>query len=188
VKNNTVNKYANSENLNYKPKRDRSFIFIVLTVICFFIGCGLCVGFYSVTLIDIVNLSKFLAAFAVFGFLIPLKFYRLWFHFIKYEVILFNIMGIAPILTGLLLVINYTFSTNPKTHEFKIEKIYLEGEENYKSVGVVLEENFFSGEPKIVELTDFDPALILGKDNFFKVTISEGYFGFDVIKERLIIN
>ena len=90
---------------NYKPKKDKSYNYIVFAVLCFFVGFGLSIAFYSYVLIDIVTLSKFIAAFAVIGFLIPLKLYRKWFDFIKYEMIIFNIIGIAPILTGLFLII-----------------------------------------------------------------------------------
>ena len=144
MSNNKINKYSNSAPDEYKPKRDRSKIFSLITVICFFVGFGLCIGFYSVTLIDIYSFSKFIVAFAVMGFLIPLKFYRKWCHFIKYETIIFNVIGIEPIFSGLFLTLNFTFSSNPKTHQYKIEKIYFDGEEDYKSIGVILENNIFS--------------------------------------------
>jgi hypothetical protein len=170
----------------YKKIKDHSFKFLTFSVVAFFVGFGLCVGYYSYTLINILELSKFMAIFAVVGFLIPLKLYQKWFHFIKYEMIIFNIIGIAPLFTGIFLFLNFTFSSNPFTHQYKIEKLYFEGEENYKSVGVVLEQNFFSKERKIVELTNPTPEDIFGK-KFLKVTISKGLFGYEVIKEKLLI-
>ncbi len=186
MKKHPVKIHAEPAQKDYQPKRDRSNIFSLITVISFFIGFGLCLGFYNFTLLDIIDLSKLLAFFAVIGFLIPLKLYRRWFHFIKYEVIFFNVMGIAPLFTGLFLTLNFIFASNPTTHKFKIEKIYFEGQEDFKSVGVVLENNYFSGERKIVELTDVNPSEIYEKSNF-QVTISEGLFGFQVINEKLII-
>ena len=100
--------------------------------------------------------------------------------------IIFNILGVAPFLTGLFLLINFTFVSESYTHRYKIDKIYFEGEQGYKSVGVVLEDNFFSGERKIVELTDVPPNEIIGKQ-FLKITISKGIFGFEVIKEKILI-
>ncbi len=186
MRNHSVNTHSGEAVNDYKPNQDRSFKVILLTVLGFFLGFGLCVAYYSYTLIDILDLSKFVALFAVLGFLIPLKFYRKWFHFVKYEMIIFNILGVAPFLTGMFLLLNFTFITSSFTHQYKIEKIYFEGEQDYKSVGVVLEDNFFSGERKIVELTDIPPNEIMGKQ-FLKVTISKGIFGFEVIKEKMLI-
>ena len=186
MKKQIVDKYKLPKSDNYNPDKDRSFRVIFISIIGFFVGFGLCVGFYGSTLIDIFDLSKFIVGFAVIGFLIPLKFYTKWFHFIKYETIIFNIIGVAPLLTGLFLLLNFTFASDPFTHNYKIEKIYLEGEQDFRSIGVVLENNFFSGERKIVELTDLPPTNIF-ENKFLKVTISKGLFGFDVIKERILI-
>jgi hypothetical protein len=185
---NRVDKHTapNKPSDNYKPNQDKSSRFVLVAILAFFIGFGLCVGYYSYTLMDIYELSKFLAGFAVVGFLIPLRFYNKWFHFIKYETVIFNIIGVAPFLTGLFLVLNFSFSSNPSTHNYRIEKLYFEGEQDYKSIGVVLEENFFSGERKIVELTDPDPTELFEK-KFLKVTIAEGLFGFKVVKEKMLI-
>ena len=83
--------------------------------------------------------------------------------------------------------INFTFSSNPFTHQYKIEKLYFEGEQDYKSIGVVLEENMFSKERKIVELTRVSPNEVFSKQ-FLKVTIAEGLFGYQVIKEKELVN
>jgi hypothetical protein len=181
-----INKYTSPTHDDYNPKKDRSFTIILISVLGFFIGFGLCVVYYSYTLIDIFNLSKFLVLFAVLGFLLPLKYYRRWFHFVKYEMIIFNILGVGPFLTGMFLLLNFTFVTSSFTHEYKIEKIYFEGEQDYQSLGVVLENNFFSGERKIVELTDIPPYEIVGK-TFLRLTISKGLFGLEVIKEKMLI-
>jgi len=186
LNNNSIHKYNQPSSPNYQPKKDRSAIFMTITVICFFVGFGLSVIFYSLTLISIFDFSKFIAAFAVAGFLILIQFYRKWLHFIKYEVILFNIMGVAPIFSGLFLVINFMFATNTRPHDFKIEKIYFEGDENSKVVGVVLENNEYAGERKIVELTDFNPAEFTGNP-IFRVTLSDGFFGYQVINEKKMV-
>ena len=171
----------------YQQKKDKSYRFLTAAVLAFFTGLVLCVAFYSYTLINIFQLSKFFVGFTVVGFLIPLKYYQKWFHFIKYETIIFNIIGIGPFLTGLFLFINFTFSSNPFTHQYKIEKLYFEGEQDYKSIGVVLEENMFSKERKIVELTRVSPNEVFSKQ-FLKVTIAEGLFGYQVIKEKELVN
>lgn len=181
-----IDKYNEPSQERYKPISDRSFTIIFISIVGFFIGFTLCVAFYSYTLISIFELSQLMVAFAIIGFFVPLKYYRKWFHFIKYEMIIFNILGVAPFLTGLFLVLNFTFISNAHTHMYRIEKVYFEGDVHFKSMGVVLENNFFSGERKIVELTDVHPQEILNKQ-FLKITISEGVFGFNVIKEKVLI-
>ena len=187
MKNHPINKHSTSTSDEYKPKGDRSFKAILVSVLGLFLGFGLCVVYYSYTLIDIFGLSKFIALFAIIGFLIPLKFYRKWFHFVKYEMIIFNLIGVAPFFTGLFLLLNFTFVSSSYTHQYRVEKIYFEGGgKTYRSMGVVLENNFFSGERKVVELTNVDPSEVLDK-KFLKLTISEGLFGYQVIKEKVFI-
>jgi len=177
-----TNKKASEYNLD----KDRSYTVITITVFSFFIGSGLSIWLYFITLIDILELSKFIIAFTVVGFLIPLKFYRKWFHFIKYEMVIFNIMGVGPLLTGLFLLSNLIFSSNSITQNYRIEKLYFEGEENHKIMGVVLQNNAFSEERKIVELTDIDPSEVFEK-HFLKLTIAKGLFGYEVLKEKELI-
>ena len=125
--------------------------------------------------------------FTVAGFLIPLKVYQKWLHFIKYETIIFNIIGVGPFLTGIFLLINFFVSTNTFTHQYRIEKVYIDGEDSYQYIGVVLEGNVFSGEPKIVELTD-EEMLTIYKKKSLMLTVSEGVFGFEVIKEKKLLD
>ncbi len=170
---------------SYQPKKDKSYNYIVMAVLCFFIGFGLTIGFYSYILIDITTLSKFIAAFAVVGFLIPLKLYRKWFHFIKYEMIIFNILGVAPILTGLFLCLNFMFVTDEFSHDYKIMDIFIDGKENHKTIGVVLENNVFSGNDKIVKINNITPDVLMS--SHYRVTLAKGLFGFEVVKETKFI-
>lgn len=180
-----IAKQKKQASATYKPKKDKSYNYIVFAVLCFFIGFGLAIAFYSYVLIDIVTLSKFIAAFAVVGFLIPLKLYRKWFDFIKYEMIIFNIIGIAPILTGLFLCLNFMFTSNEFTHDYKIINIFIDGKENHKTIGVVLENNVFSGNDKIVKINSITPDIL--NSSHYRVTLAEGLFGFEVVKETKFI-
>ena len=101
--------------------------------------------------------------------------------------IIFNIIGVAPFFTGLFLFLNFTFTSNTYTQELRIDKIYFEGEGNQNSIGVILENNIFSDERKIVELTNISTSEILEK-KFLKITLSEGIFGYKVIKEKVLID
>ena len=168
---------------NYKDKKDNSLLFLTISVLALFIGLGSTIGFFAYTLIDFYSLSKFIIGFIVIGFIIPLKIYQKWFDFIKYEMIIFNVIGVGPFLTGLLLCINFLISSNPTTHKYRIEQLYVEGDNNTQSLGLILEGNAFSGEQKITGIDDINPNEILGKP-FLKLTISKGLFGYDVIKEK----
>ena len=179
--------FSDSKNPHYNSKKDYSYHFLYAAVIALFLGVGMCLVFYSVTLINIFQFSKILAGFTVAGFLIPLRMYQKWLHFIKYETIIFNIIGVGPFFTGLFLLINFFFSTNSFTHQYRIDKIYIDGEDSYQSIGVVLENNIFSGEPKIVELTE-DEILTIYQKKSLILTISEGALGFQVIKEKKLLD
>lgn len=171
----------------YKEKKDRSLLFLTLSVVGLFLGICSCIGFYAYTLIDFYDFSKFLIGFTVVGFLIPLKYYQKWFHFIKYETIIFNVIGLGPFLSGLFLCLNFFISSNPHTEKYRIEKIYIQGEGHNRVLGLILEENIFSGEQKITGLENIHPEEFAGKP-YVKLTLANGLFGFDVIKERTFIS
>ena len=76
------------------------------------------------TLISWIAISRFYAAFAVLFSLIPLKYYPLIYRIRKEMKVLFSIFGIAPFLTGLLLCVNFLFSSS-STHEiYNIQDIH----------------------------------------------------------------
>jgi len=179
----TKNQLSNSTKSSYNSKKDYSYHFLYAAVIALFLGVGMCLYLYSITLINFLQFSKILIGFTVAGFLIPLKLYERWLHFIKYETIIFNIIGVGPFFTGLFLLFNLIFSTNEFTHRYRIDKVYRNGEDGYQSLGVILEDNVFSGEPKIVELTD-EEFLAIYKKKSLLLTVSNGAFGFDVIKKK----
>jgi cell division septal protein FtsQ len=181
LNNNPLNKNISSN--KYPNPKDRSLGLLTIAILCFFIGFGLIIGFYGYTLIGLLDLSKFIVGFMVLGFLIPLKLYSKWFHFIKYEVIIFNILGVAPFFTGVFLVLNFIFASQTKTTEYLIEKFYIEGEQHNASAGIILENNTYSEERKIVELTPEEASELIGKTHL-KLTISKGLFGFEIIKDR----
>ena len=181
----TIKKYTKKRNPeNYSPKKDKSLLFITLAVLGLFVGVLLIIGLYSITIISFYTITKLLVGFAILGFLIPLKYYHKWFHFIKYEMIIFNIIGIAPFLTGLLLLLNFTIPLNTTITDYKIEKIYFD---DSQSMVVVLESKIFSEEQRIVESSNKSPIKINGK-NTLRLTLSKGLFGFDVVEGRELIN
>jgi len=172
---------------NYQPQKDKSYRFITIAVISFFVGLTLCFILYSRTLITIFQLSKFFIGFMVVGFLIPLKYYQKWFHFIKYETLIFNVIGVGPFLTALFLLTNFIFSSNPSIHQYKIEKIYFEGEDDYKSINIILKNNRFADESKIINIDNLN-LQNLKNNSKLKLVLEKGLFGYEVIKKREFVN
>ncbi len=156
---------------------------MAIAIITFFLGCGTILGIYHLILIDFYDLSKIIGAAAVTGFLIPLKFYRKWFDFIKYEVIIFNILGLAPFLTALFLVLNYTITSNETTVDHKIELVYTQGSGNSLEHLIILENNAHADEPKIITIDDVE-FIGFSDKIFYRITLADGLFGLKVIKNR----
>ena len=173
-----------SKTVNYSPKKDNSLLFIILAILSLFIGLILIIEFYSITIISFYTITRFLVGFALFGFLIPLKYYQKWFQFIKYEMIIFNVIGVAPLFTAIFLLINFTIPLSTTTEDFKIEKFYFD---NGQFKGVILDNHLFSKEPRIVEFQNINPNSIKHK-GILRLTLSKGLFGFEVVKYRKIID
>ncbi|MCB0381665.1 MAG: hypothetical protein KDD24_10440, partial [Flavobacteriales bacterium] len=104
----------------YQPIKDNSKKVITIAVFAMFIGFGLIITIYPFILINFFTLTQFFVGFTVVGFLIPLKLYQKWFQFIKYEMILFNILGVGPLFTGLFLSLNLLITNNEQTINYKI--------------------------------------------------------------------
>ena len=172
---------------SYKVEKDRSYGPMVLAILVFFVGIFTIVGLYNVTLISFFTLTQFIVGFMVVGFLIPLRFYSKWFHFIKYETIIFNVMGVAPFLTGLFLVLNFLIVSDAKTEEFKIEKLYFGENNKTMAKGVILEGNAYADEPKIVEV-DKTESLKMYFNSHLRITLAKGLFGLEVIKDKEFFN
>jgi hypothetical protein len=173
-----------SKSSNYSPKKDKSLLFTTLAVLGLFVGLLLILSLYSVTLISFYTITKLLVGFAISGFLIPLKYYQKWFNFIKYEMIVFNVIGVSPFFTAILLLLNFLIPLSTIVQDYKIDKIYFD---DGKFMGVVLENNTYANEERIVEFSDRNPNSVKYK-SFLRLTLNKGIFGFEVVSERELIN
>lgn len=163
----------------YAPQKDRSLTFITFSVLSFFVGFGMVIGFYGYTFISFFALSQFIVAFAVLGFLIPLKYYQKWFHFIKYEMIVFNILGVAPLLSGLFLCLNFLLSYDPKQYDFEVIGL----EQTNGTVVFKLKNDRPFLPDKAYDFSSLTYTEIVHKKTLL-ITIEQGVFGFEVIKNR----
>ncbi|MCB0402753.1 MAG: hypothetical protein KDD41_11760 [Flavobacteriales bacterium] len=171
---------------HYQKVKNRSYTYLAFAIFAFFIGIGTIIGMYPLTLTGLFGIAQILAGSLLAGFLVPFKWYQNWFHFIFYDVVVFNVLGLMPFLTALFLVLNFVFSHNTVTTDYRIEKIYLEGEGNNVSHGVILEGNAFSDERKIVEIDDVE-FNGFSENTYFRVSVADGLFGIQVVKNREFI-
>lgn len=163
----------------YQPIKDRSKRAITISIFGLFIGFGLIILMYPLTLINFLKLTQLFIGFSVVGFLIPLKLYQSWFHFIKYEMILFNLMGIGPFFTALFLVLNFLFNSNPQTINYEI----IGFEKSGSGIDLKLRSEIQEINPKITYLSEVN----LEEFTFAKtidITLADGLFGFKIIKDR----
>ena len=165
----------------YQPQKDKSKKFTTLAIFGFFIGTGLIMGFFFLTFISLFSLTKFIVLFAVIGFLIPLKYYQKHFHFIKYETIIFNVLGMGPLLTGLFLSLNFLFSSNSQIANYEFNGF----KTNFNTIELLILEN----KPELPIEAFVCPPDILHhmRGNIYKITTADGLFGYGVILDREII-
>ncbi|MBI2281601.1 MAG: hypothetical protein HYU68_13070 [Bacteroidetes bacterium] len=169
----------NNTETPYQPIKDRSKKVMTISVFAFFIGFALIIVLYPYILINFFTLTKIIIGFTVVGFIIPLKLYRKWFQFIKYEMILFNILGAGPLLTGLFLTFNLLFTSNAQTINYEIIGCKING----NSVDLELRSEIQHIDPKITNISDVDIEAF-SKAKTIDITIADGIFGFKVIKNR----
>lgn len=163
----------------YQPIKDRSKTVMTIAIFGLFIGFGLIFLMYPVTLINFFNLTKLYIGCSVVGFIIPIKFYQKWFQFIKYEIVLFNILGGGPILTALFLILNFLFTSNPQTINYEIIGCKITG----NNVELELRSEIQQINPKITYMSEVN----LEEFTFAKtidITLADGLFGFKIIKDR----
>ncbi len=164
---------------DYQPTKDKSKGAIALTIFAMFIGLGLIIGFYDFTFVTFLGITKVFLGFAVVGFIIPLKLYQRWFHFIKYEVIIFNVIGVGPLFSGLFFVFNFLFSHSPQVYDFEIVS---RQNINEKIVFQISDEKPLLPE-KAYQFNSLSWEEMMGKRTL-EITVEKGAFGFEVIKER----
>ncbi|GAB4252046.1 MAG: hypothetical protein Kow0079_06530 [Vicingaceae bacterium] len=176
-----IDKYKSADE-DYKPQRDRSNYVITIMIILFFAGLGLVIGFYQNTLISIFELSKWWVLFSVIGFFIPLKWYQKKLQLINYEVVLLNILGFGPFLTGLFLTLNFLFAGAPKTQKIAIVEQQVVSDFGL-SLKLQLVDNKYKDEEKITTLWNLEKTEIKPY-RFLLLSTKKGGFGYTIITDK----
>lgn len=147
----------------------------------FFAGLALMAIFSIRTLIPLMDLSKILAACLFTGMLLPKKWYRKWFGFNIYEVILFNLLGVGPFLCGLLLTVNFIFTTNTYTEHRPIIMKKVTSNIGGTKVLYHLEGGAYKEFSRVrkFDLKDYEK---MKKAEYIKYTFADGCLGYKVMK------
>ncbi len=93
--------------------------------------------------------------------------------------ILFNMLGVGPLFSGLFLTANILFSSNPQTVNYKIIGCKISGD----CVDLELDSKIQLINPKITYMSDVNMAEF-AEAKTIDITIADGIFGFKVIKNR----
>ncbi len=93
--------------------------------------------------------------------------------------ILFNILGIGPLLTGLFLALNLLITSNVQTINYEIIGCKING----NSVDLELRSEIQHINPKITSMSEVDMATFASAKTI-DITLADGLFGFKVIKDR----
>lgn len=163
----------------YQPAKDNSKKALTIAIFGLFLGFGLILLLYPLILINFFTLTQFFVGFTVVGFLIPLKLYQKWFQFIKYEMILFNILGVGPLFTGLFLLLNLLITTNAQTINYQIIGCKTSGQ----NIELKLQSEIGVIDPKITSMSNVNLEEFVAAKTI-DITLAKGIFGLTVIKDR----
>ncbi len=87
---------------------------------------GLLFGLFSLayaghyTFLSRMDLSRLMALCCFIGALLPVGFYRRWFPFSRWDVLFFNLLGVGPVLCGMVLWINFFFHGPADLFTYKV--------------------------------------------------------------------
>ena len=157
--------------------------FYNVILICFFFGLFAIFFFGHRTLISAYQLSKITIFLCVIGLLIPWKFYHKWFSFTRIDIFIFNLFGFGPLLSGLLLTINYGLHSPVVDEYYRIEETYIETYGKVFGIPkllIQLEGGAYDAnkELRLFEAKDFDSGIIpVG----IKYSLADGALGYRVL-------
>lgn len=115
--------YKIQEDKKSEVKKDNMGCMHFFMAFAFLIGFFMLIQFGMFTVITFWNITKIFAVFLAIGLLIPLKWYRKKWTMNIYEYFLVNLLGIAPLFTGIIFFFNFLFSHHPHKESYDIESI-----------------------------------------------------------------
>jgi hypothetical protein len=175
-------------NTNFRvveTKHDRVPTIYILMVLVFFLGyiSIAYVGHY--TLVSAIFISKIVVFFSVSFMLIPLKFYKQFFSFNIYEMLLFNLLFTGPGITAMLLWLNFLVHSDVKNEVYIIsaKKLEIAGTFHSNKHFIILENNAYNNFPEIRTFENSDYPL-LAEAKAIRYKTAKGILGYTILLEH----
>lgn len=180
IKNNTTNSALFSKEANRKDK-DWHWTYSC-TLFGIFGGVIALAFFGKYTLISFIELTKFLSFFCLVGLLIPMKIWEKYLGIKNVEVIMFNILGIGPIVVSALLILNFSFRQKEETKTYAVEHFEREYTffQDYPVILYTLENNIYHDQPNCRSMEIKPGDVITSPAKYIKITTAKGFLGYDV--------
>jgi hypothetical protein len=105
-----------------ETKDNMGNVHVVMTL-ALFVGLFLLVNYASETVISVWGITKIVVGIFAVSLLVPIKWYRKKFTMSVYEFFLINLLGYAPLFSGLFFFTNHIGSNNFHIETYKIKSI-----------------------------------------------------------------
>ena len=156
---------------------EEKYNLVYLTVILFFVGNTLAAVYGFQTIISIMEYSQIAVLMIVISFLIQNYFFKSIFEMKKMEYLMVSVFGAGPMLTAIVLILNYYIHLDKKVQTYVIDEIAYEGPyQRFLAEGLPCDKH-----PDLCKIHSSDLDLNVGMK--VEVTLGEGLFGFWVIDE-----
>lgn len=135
------------------------------------------------TLVSFGFISRVLAFCCCLGLLIPMRFYMKWLGLDRLEAVLFNVMGVGPIICSTLLWMNFLIRTDQQSEVYPVLSRELIGGAYFQDITVAftLADSAWADYPEVrrFEVTEDNVNIINGRE--VKITVATGLLGYRVL-------
>lgn len=154
----------------------------VLMVLMYFAGLFLILFYYSLTFLTLNGLLKIFAVILTASFVVPIKLYRLRYSMSFYEYTIGNILSLSPLLCGLILLLNFHFSSEVVTEVHKIKNLSKQN----NTILLQLENDAYEEESFVRSFDEAEFSANFSSDSL-ELHLANGLFGYKVLKKRKLI-
>ena len=141
------------------------------------------------TLVSFGFISRVLAFCCCFGLLIPMRFYMRWLGLDRLEALLFNVMGVGPLLCSTLLWLNFLVRTDRQTEIYPVVSKELISGAYFQDITVsfTLADSAWAEYPEVrrFEITEDNITIINGME--VKITVATGFLGYVVLVDNEVL-
>lgn len=156
---------------------EKNYKLVYYSVFAFFLGNVICVTVGFRTIISIFEFIRLVALIVLIAWAIQYYFFRSIFYMKSMEYLMVAIFGIAPVLTALVMCLNYFVHIDENTQVYRVDKVMEDGKYQYYRVEGIPCEDY----PELCIEHKEDVQLIVGKN--VEITLAKGLFGFNTISE-----